>query len=85
MVTLSIASRVVLRHAGRNDVLMGKKGWFVIAIVMLLLGVTSRMIGDFVPKILVTHYNYGALCWGIGLLVWAWKVIPKVLTPDPDP
>lgn len=85
MVTLSIASRIVLRHAGRNDILMGKKGWFIIAIVMLLLGVTSRMIGDFIPKILITHYNYGALCWGIGLLVWAWKVIPKVLTPDPDP
>lgn len=85
LVTLSIASRVVLRHAGRNDILMGQKGWFIIAIVMLLFGVTSRMIGDFIPKILVTHYNYGALCWGIGLLVWAWKVIPKVLTRDPDP
>ena len=85
LVTLSIASRIVLRHAGRNDILLAKKGWFVIAIVMLLFGVTSRMIGDFIPKILITHYNYGALCWGIGLLVWAWKVIPNVLVPDPDP
>ncbi len=85
MVTLSIASRIVLRHAGRNDIFKGKKGWFIISLVMLLLGVTSRMIGDFVPKILITHYNYGALCWGLGILVWAWKVIPNVLTPDPDP
>jgi len=85
MVTLSIASRIILRHSGRGDILMAKKGWFVISVVMLALGVTSRMIGDFIPKILVTHYNYGALCWGIGLLVWAWKVIPNVLIPDPDP
>lgn len=85
IVTLSVATRVILGHSGRRDLLMGRKGWFVIALVMMLFGLTSRMIGDFIPKILITHYNYGALCWGIGLAVWAWKVIPNVLTPDPDP
>ena len=67
-----------------NIVLSGDNA-VVIALAMMLFGVSSRMIGDFIPKILITHYNYGALCWGIGLLVWAWKVIPNVLTPDPDP
>lgn len=85
LIALAVATRVILGHSGRRDLLTGKKGWFIISLVMMLFGMSSRMIGDFIPKILITHYNYGALCWGIGLLVWAWKVIPNVLTPDPDP
>ena len=83
LITVAVASRVVCGHSGRLELLNAKKGWYVIALVMMLLGVSSRMIGDFIPKILVTHYNYGALCWGIGLLVWAWRILPGVLRPDP--
>lgn len=44
-----------------------------------------RIRADFKQTLLVTHSSYGAVLWVIRALIWAWRVLPKVLTPDPDP
>jgi len=30
------------------------------------------------PRIMPSHYNYGAACWIAGVLLWAGYVLPKV-------
>ena len=44
----------------------------------------TRISGDFWPKILASHYTYGALFWIAGALVWAGKVLPKVLVVEEE-
>ena len=71
LISLVVASRVVLGHREQLDRMSGKQRWFVWVVALIFVGVTSRMIGDFIPKILISHYNYGALFWGLGVLLWA--------------
>ena len=82
--TMCVATRVVLGHSGNGKLLKGKTWWLVIATVFMLMGMATRISGDYFPKILVSHYNYGALFWVIGAGVWGWKVLPKVWVPDPE-
>ena len=39
----------------------------------------TRISGDFWPKILASHYIYGAVIWIIAALLWAAYVLPKLL------
>lgn len=82
MVTITVATRVVFGHSGNRALLGRRNRWFTVAMVFMLAGMATRVSGDFWPKILVSHYTYGAILWGIGILVWAYYVIPLVLVPD---
>lgn len=77
MITIVVASRVVLGHTDRLVEMEGRQRWFAWVFGLIFLGVTSRMIGDFIPKILISHYNYGALFWGIGLIFWAYRLLVR--------
>lgn len=44
----------------------------------------SRISGDFQPNITISHYAYGAMVWIIGMLIWAWKVLGKVVLRDAE-
>ncbi|GEM_PF-2311957 len=35
-------------------------------------------VADFMPHIMITHYNYAAACWIAGVLTWAVYVLPKI-------
>jgi hypothetical protein len=48
------------------------------------LAMATRISGDFAPKILASHYSYGAVVWIAGALLWSVYVLPKVLVPDPE-
>jgi hypothetical protein len=44
----------------------------------------TRISGDFWPKIMASHYIYGAIVWIAGVLVWSWFVLPKVLQMEDE-
>jgi hypothetical protein len=50
----------------------------------MLFGMTTRISGDFWPKIMASHYIYGAILWIAGVLVWAAYVLPKVLREEEE-
>jgi uncharacterized protein involved in response to NO len=77
MITIVVASRVVLGHSDRLVEMEGRQRWFAWVFGLIFVGVTSRMIGDFIPKILISHYNYGALFWGLGLIIWAYRLLRR--------
>jgi hypothetical protein len=50
----------------------------------MLFGMATRISGDFWPKVLASHYTYGAVLWIAGVLLWAIYVLPKVLIADTE-
>jgi uncharacterized protein involved in response to NO len=84
VLTLCVATRVVFGHSGQQAVLSSRLRWLTLAVALMLVGMVTRISGDYWPKILITHYIYGALLWAGGLLLWAVRVLPGVGRPDPD-
>jgi uncharacterized protein involved in response to NO len=84
LLTLCVATRVVFGHSGQQAAFTARLRWLTVAVVLMLVGMVTRISGDYWPKILVTHYSYGALLWAGGLLLWAIRVLPGIGRPDPD-
>jgi uncharacterized protein involved in response to NO len=79
-----VATRVVFGHSGNLSLLKGRNRWLIIAVGLMLFGMLTRMSGDFWPRVMVSHYVYGAIVWVAGVLLWAWYVLPKVLIADTE-
>lgn len=84
VITFVVATRVVFGHSGNGALLKGRNRWLLIAIGLMLLGMATRISGDFWPKVLASHYTYGAVLWIAGVLLWAVYVLPKVLVADAE-
>ena len=84
VITFAVATRVVFGHSGNLVHLKARNRWLLIAIGLMLFGMATRISGDFWPKILASHYIYGALIWIIGVLLWAAYVLPKVFIADTE-
>jgi len=78
VVTFVVATRVVFGHSGNLEKLKQRNSWFVVALSLMLFAMATRVSGDLWPKIMVSHYIYGALFWAIGVLLWSWRVLPKL-------
>ena len=75
---------MLLDIARREFTLFGTTFLPTDTLLLMLLGLVSRISGDFLPGIQTTHYLYGAGCWIAGAVVWAACVLPRVLRPDPE-
>lgn len=82
LLTFGVATRVVFGHSGNHP---RPNRWLWVAVGLMMLGMATRISGDFFPQVRVSHYNYGAGAWIMGTIVWAIYVLPKVLLRDPDP
>jgi hypothetical protein len=82
VITFTVATRVVFGHSGQQPLLGNPNRWIYGVLGMMLLGMTTRVSGDFYPAVMGSHYSYGAILWGAGALAWAWKVLPKVFQAD---
>lgn len=72
LVTLAVATRVTLGHAGRHDLLGGRIIWLRWVIGLAVVASTTRASADFLPEIMVSHHIYAAWTW---LLISAWWMI----------
>ncbi|HEY6225882.1 MAG TPA: NnrS family protein [Verrucomicrobiae bacterium] len=82
VITFVVATRVLFGHSGNLGHLKGRNRWFLIALGLMLFGMATRISGDFWPKIMASHYIYGAILWIVGVLLWAVYALPKVLVED---
>jgi uncharacterized protein involved in response to NO len=82
VITFVVAARVVFGHSGNLPLLQGRNRWLLVAVGLMLFGMATRISGDLWPKVLVSHYIYGAVLWIAGVLLWAVYVLPKVLIAD---
>ena len=84
VITFVVATRVVFGHSGNIHLLKGRNRWLLVAAALMLFGMATRISGDIWPKVMMSHYNYGAILWIIGVLIWAAFVLPKVLASEPE-
>lgn len=82
VITFVVATRVLFGHSGNIALLQKRARWFVIALGLMLFGMATRISGDFWPKIMASHYIYGAILWIAGALLWAIYTLPKILEVD---
>jgi len=76
VITLLVAVRVLFGHASQRARLQSRTAWLWWASGLIWLGMITRVSGDLWPKIMFSHYNYGAILWCAGVGLWAWKVLP---------
>jgi uncharacterized protein involved in response to NO len=79
VVALVVATRVVFGHSGKAALLSMRNRWLWVTVWLMVLGMATRISGDFWPHIMATHYSYGAVIWIGAILLWAFYVLPKVL------
>lgn len=84
IITFVVASRVLFGHSGNLPLLQGRNRWFLVAISLMLFGMLTRISGDLWPKIMTSHYIYGALLWIAGVAVWGFHTLPKLLITDAE-
>lgn len=79
LMTVMIATRVALSH-GKHDMQIENKSkiLFIGAGLLALAGLT-RLSAGFAPQIYQSHLLYAAYTWIIGLLLWGFLMIPKVI------
>jgi len=70
LITFAVATRVVLGHAGRHDLLSGRIVSVRWIIGLAVLASTTRMSADFLPHIRTSHLVYAALAWLIVSILW---------------
>lgn len=84
VITFVVATRVLFGHSGNLPKLKARNRWFPTALFLMLFGMATRVSGDFWPKIMASHYIYGAILWIIGVAIWAVYALPKVLVADEE-
>lgn len=84
VITFVVATRVLFGHSGNLGQLKGRNWWFLIAIGIMLFATLTRISGDFWPKIMATHYIYGAILWIAGVVLWAVYALRKIVVIDEE-
>ena len=82
--TLSAGTRVILGHAGRHDLLIGKIVWLRWVVGLVVLAALTRMSADLLPKVRISHHIYAAWTWALAALVWL-AVLAKYLYRKYEP
>ena len=78
VITFTVATRIVFGHSGNLEKLEAGNWWLLVALGLMLFGMATRISGDFWPKIMASHYIYGAVIWIASVLLWSSYVLPKV-------
>jgi len=70
LITLAVATRVILGHAGRHELLGRRILWLRWMVGLLLLAATTRLSADLIPKVQISHYIYAAWSWAGAAAIW---------------
>jgi uncharacterized protein involved in response to NO len=84
LVTIAVGSRVVLGHSGQRARGRMADGVMRAVLAFILLALATRVSADFLPRILVSHHIYAAICWVGAIALWVVHILPNVLVPDPE-
>lgn len=84
VITFIVATRVVFGHSGNIERLKGRNRWLLLSVGLMLFAMVTRISGDFWPKIMASHYIYGAIVWIISASLWGAYVLPKILRAEAE-
>ncbi len=78
LITITVASRVLLAHSGEThklNIWAKPLTWSAGLIIFTML---TRVSADFIPKVTISHHVYAALLWVIVAFIWAIALLPSV-------
>lgn len=84
LITLTVATRVVLGHSGNLHLFETRLPSLLGAGALLLIGTVMRAAGDFLPT-RPQWLSVSSYLWILAAAIWSIAILPKVRTPDPDP
>lgn len=84
IITVCVATRVILGHSGQGALVQHRIPFLTGTVVLLLLGGTLRVWGDFVPAWRPSMLNLASYAWMLAAALWGWRVLPRVRIPDSE-
>jgi len=84
IITFIVATRVVLGHSGNMEKLKQRNRWLYWVVGLMFFAMATRISGDFWPKIMFSHYVYGAFVWAAAAIWWSIKILPNVRKSEPE-
>ncbi len=78
LITLTVATRVVLGHSGQSHLFTAKLPFLTAATILLICSAILRIVGDFILLARPSILNYASYLWILAAIVWAWRVLPSV-------
>ena len=83
-IAMTVGIRVVFGHSGNAHLFKKRLPFFIAAGTLIFLAAFSRYVADIVTPARTIHLLAAAICWLIAALVWAIKVLPKVVIVEPE-
>jgi uncharacterized protein involved in response to NO len=84
LITLTVATRVVLGHSGKGDLAMQPLPVLGAAAGLLVIAAVLRVVGDFQWAMRGHLLNAASYAWMLAAAVWSWRVLPNVRIPDAE-
>jgi len=79
LMTLMIATRVCLSHGGHGTDLERRSKAVLVAAILMAAAAVTRLSAGFASVIYLSHLVYASYAWIIGLLIWGWVYLPKMI------
>lgn len=70
LLTLTVATRVVLGHSGQSHRFKEWSWLFFSIIALIIVAMLTRVTADWMPTIQMSHYAYAALIWITATILW---------------
>jgi len=84
LITITVATRVVLGHSGNSRLFTTPLPFLLTAALLIVTATVLRAAGDFMPLTRTHWLNAASYAWMLGGCVWAWRVLPKVRIADSE-
>lgn len=84
LMTLTVATRVVLGHSGFDSMFFKKLPFLGATALLFISGMVLRSGADFVLPWRGGAISLGAILWATGAVIWGWNVLPKVRFADSE-
>jgi uncharacterized protein involved in response to NO len=84
LLTLTVASRVILGHGGQSHRFKAVLPSVLILTALLSAGLAARIAADFSPAYRFTLYGISGLLWVAGVVTWSAAILPGVRRPGEE-
>lgn len=84
LVTLVVATRVILGHSGYEHLFPTRMPFIAVIAVCFMLAMVCRVVSEAFPEHFFALLATGSLLWMGGSVVWACVLLPKLFFPLPE-
>jgi uncharacterized protein involved in response to NO len=83
LITLTVATRVVLGHTGASHLFPTPLPFLLAAALLIVAATFLRAVADFLPLTRNHWLDAASYAWMLAAAVWSWRVLRRVRIPDP--